>query len=161
MKKLLLLFIPLMFFFGCDTDEAEDDESTICGNVSIVINGESRDYNPIEGLCRSWSSVTNSPSGGVGVSVVLSSSCENNYNDFMVGIGLGDISGNNSWSFNSGTAGLGNCVSYGNLDFFYYDGSGSINNINYDTRTVDGSFYLPGNNERPEIECSFSNVPFQ
>ena len=163
MKKLLLLFIPLMFFFGCDTDEAEDDESTICGNVSVVINGESRDYNPNTSFCTT-SSVTSSQSG-IGVGVYFMSYCDNNNVDYTVGVSLTNFSNNNVWSFGPslGQIGLANCNSLfgGSPDFYYSDGTGTIDNIDYETRTIDGSFYLPpGDNGRPEVQCSFSNVPF-
>ena len=159
-KHLLLLIVPLLFVNSCEEEESDNDISSICGNVSIEINGESREYNPNEAMCGVYTTVMNT-SVGVGVAVLFNSGCDNGNLDYMVGVSLNDLYGTNSWSFTSGTSGLSNCNPGGGWDFTYYEGSGTIDNINYETRTIDGSFYLPpGNNGKPEIQCSFSNVPF-
>jgi hypothetical protein len=161
MKRLLLLFIPLMFFFGCEDDDSNNDDSSICGNVSVTINGENRDYNPNTSFCTQ---TVLSMNGGYGVSINFTSYCDNNNVDYTVGVGLNNFSNNNVWSFGPslGMMALTNCNSVvGIPDFNYSDGTGTIDNIDYETRTIDGSFYLPpGDNGRPEVQCSFSNVPF-
>ena len=150
MKKLLLLFIPLVFFFGC-----EDESSSDCGTVDVTINGESRNYNPMSGgVCGPNSIMMGN--GNINItSLMFMSICSGYSNDYSISV----VAEGPNFYITEGIVYNYGCDIMPSMHYFSSsNGNLSVSDVNYSNNTISGSISMSSN--AISLSCNFSDVPF-
>tara|TARA_B110000444_G_scaffold255636_1_gene290374 strand:+ start:75 stop:542 length:468 start_codon:yes stop_codon:yes gene_type:complete len=150
MKKLLYLLIPLLFFStGC-----EDENSSDCGAVDVTINGESRNYNPMSGVCGPNSIMMGN--GNINItSLMFISICDGYSNDYSISV----VAEGPSFYITEGIIYDYGCDIMPSMHYFSSStGNLSVSDINYSNNTISGSISMSSN--AISVYCDFSDVPF-
>jgi len=157
MKKLLLILLCLpMIFTSCQKEE--EKSSSVCGNVTMTINGVSRGYSPPNLPCNN--SQVQTISGQLNlISLSFSSICNNNISDYTITVSTTSTNG-----LDTGILWDNSCSMTGTSAASYLGGTSpngivNISNIDYSNLEISGNFSLYGAG-KPTIDCTFSNVPF-
>jgi hypothetical protein len=177
MKKLLYTLLAVTIIFSaCEEEDSQPDSNnnnsaSVCGAVSMEIDGVAKNYNPIDSdLCYSGNMVSSLNGNILSIGIAFQSLCSSNTaNDYSVVVqqvsvncSINDLVGLSLPILDARYQNF-NCQTFPST-FSYLTGNSVgqliITNFDYSVNpaTISGSFSIniPA---KPEINCTFIDVP--